>query len=520
MIGMFVGTVALRLPVSPRVTFAELLATARTADLDAFTNADVPFDMVVDALGASGTEHHPLFQVMLSYENFADGFDIDHGDVTGVREVAIDTARFDLQVSVREHRSRAGTPTGMDGEFTYDSGLFDHATVAAWMPYLLRVLEVVTADAAIVVGGIDVLRPEPEMTGSQTTVASATTLPRLVAESVCQQPRCRRRHARRAVVDLRAAACPVGALAAVLVERGLGVEDVVAVALPRSLDLLVAVLAVVRAGAIYLPLDVTHPPARLAALFDDAEPAAVLCGTDFPCPTDVPMVAIDSEPVRARMNAGAAFDTAVPPAAGAYLVYTSGSTGFPKGVLVSHAAAVSLLAATTEFGFGPADVWTLFHSPAFDFSVWEMWGALTTGGRLVIVDHHIARDPGAFAALLDREQVTVLNQTPTAFAQLAPCAAMPTVRLVIFGGEALEPQRVRAWLAYHPHVHAVNMFGITETTVHVTRGAAGDVGIGVCLPGMQVQSWTARCAAPHREASANSMSPETNSRVATAAIPA
>jgi amino acid adenylation domain-containing protein len=182
-------------------------------------------------------------------------------------------------------------------------------------------------------------------------------------------------------------------------------------------------------------------------------------------------------------------------------MFTSGSTGQPKGVAVTHGNVARLFAATESwFGFGPADVWTLFHSFAFDFSVWELWGALRYGGRLVVVPHAVSRSPEAFAALLLREGVTVLNQTPSAFRQLvevdktAP-AALAGLRLVIFGGEALDLPSLRQWIDTHGDERPalVNMYGITETTVHVTyrRIRAEDVTggrsrIGVPIPDLDL----------------------------------
>ncbi len=164
----------------------------------------------------------------------------------------------------------------------------------------------------------------------------------------------------------------------------------------------------------------------------------MLAESSFDSP--VPVLHLDDPEIAARIDDGADFDTTIPTDSGAYLIHTSGSTGTPKGVLVTHCNLATLLAATTfDFGCVPSDVWTLFHSPAFDFSVWEMWGALSTGARLVVIDHHTVRDPAAFAELLGREHVTVLNQTPRAFYQLADLdVRVPDLRLVIFGGEALD----------------------------------------------------------------------------------
>ncbi|WP_264936029.1 AMP-binding protein, partial [Streptomyces sp. A012304] len=248
-------------------------------------------------------------------------------------------------------------------------------------------------------------------------------------------------------------------LAHVLLGRGVGAGDVVALALPRSVELVVAVLGVLKAGAAYLPLDPDSPVARREFMVEDARPVLVLdaveAWAEWP----------DTDP-----------GVVVGPEHPAYVIYTSGSTGRPKGVLVPHGNVVRLFDATRSwFGFGPDDVWTLFHSYAFDFSVWELWGALLHGGRLVVVPFETSRSPEAFLRLLVEQRVTVLNQTPSAFYQLmradreSPGSEL-ALRTVVFGGEALEPARLADWYARHADDAPVlvNMYGITETTVHVT----------------------------------------------------
>jgi amino acid adenylation domain-containing protein len=290
-------------------------------------------------------------------------------------------------------------------------------------------------------------------------------------------------------------------LAARLAALGAGPESVVAVCLPRSAELVAALLAVLKTGAAYVPLDPGYPPEHLAWVLADSGARLLVARSETAAMSleAVRLVAVDG----IADLAGEETPSSAPhlaPENLAYIIYTSGSTGRPKGVMVTHANVVRLLAVTAPFfGFGPDDVWTLFHSFAFDFSVWEIWGALAFGGRLVVVPYEVSRSPETFAALLAAERVTVLNQTPSAFAQLAARSAPPPdLRWVIFGGEALEPALVRGWLTEEgrPGPHLANMYGITETTVHVTlrelgrddldRGAAAGSPIGRPLADLSV----------------------------------
>uniref|UniRef100_UPI00067CE122 non-ribosomal peptide synthetase n=1 Tax=Streptomyces rimosus TaxID=1927 RepID=UPI00067CE122 len=291
-------------------------------------------------------------------------------------------------------------------------------------------------------------------------------------------------------------------LAGALRAGGAGPGRLVAVALPRSTDLVVALLAVLRTGAAYLPLDPASPPDRLTAILTDAAPALVIADRSSGAPGayGVPVVRPDAE---APAGSADGLRHVPRPADPAYVIYTSGSTGRPKGVVVTHHNVARLLTHSTDrFGFDHTDTWTLFHSYAFDFSVWEIWGALAHGARLVVVPEDITRSPVEFLDLLVAERVTVLNQTPSAFTQLAEAdATRPEVgarlrlRHVVFGGEALEPWRLAGWYTRHADdaPRLVNMYGITETTVHVTDGplesaaATGTVtGIGRPLPDLRV----------------------------------
>ncbi|KUN00172.1 non-ribosomal peptide synthetase [Streptomyces yokosukanensis] len=280
-------------------------------------------------------------------------------------------------------------------------------------------------------------------------------------------------------------------LARLLAERGAGPGRMVALALHRGPRLVPALLAVLKTGAAYLPMDPGHPAERLRLVMADAAPALLVTETGLAeqLHGDVPAVLLDDPAVQADLAArpaGALTDAdrtgPTSPEDIAYIIHTSGSTGRPKGVPVPHANVVRLFTAAAEhFDFGADDVWTLFHSYAFDFSVWEIWGALLHGGRLVVVPYAVSRSPRDFLRLLHDDGVTVLNQTPSAFEQLTdadetqPTEAAPVpagaLRYVVFGGEALHPQRLRPWADRHglDRPALVNMYGITETTVHVTH---------------------------------------------------
>ena len=271
-------------------------------------------------------------------------------------------------------------------------------------------------------------------------------------------------------------------LAHYLRERQIGPDQLVGICVERSLDMVVGLLGVLKAGGAYVPLDPNYPTERLQDMLADAAPRVLLTQVHLRerlSPGRAQVTALDEQWSEIAQQPCDNLDAA---ALGlgvhhlAYVIYTSGSTGRPKGVMIEHRNVTRLFTATQQwFVFNERDVWTLFHSFAFDFSVWELWGALLYGGRVVVVPHLTARSPREFYRLMCAEGVTVLNQTPSAFAQLISAQELApeerhALRLAIFGGEALELCTLRPWVkrngALKPQL--VNMYGITETTVHVT----------------------------------------------------
>ncbi|HVG45387.1 MAG TPA: amino acid adenylation domain-containing protein, partial [Longimicrobium sp.] len=266
--------------------------------------------------------------------------------------------------------------------------------------------------------------------------------------------------------------------------HGVGPEVRVGICLERSLEMVVGILAVLKAGGAYVPLDPGYPAERLAFILTDSATPVLLTREALrgvlPALEGVEVVSLDGAAKEIAAEGAENPESGAGPDSLAYVIYTSGSTGTPKGALIEHRNVARLFSATDAwFGFGPEDVWTLFHSYAFDFSVWELWGALLYGGRVVVVPFDVSRDPEAFHALVQREGVTVLNQTPSAFRQFmrvdAERGGELALRVVVFGGEALEPASLREWVERRgtETPRLVNMYGITETTVHVTYRPLG-----------------------------------------------
>ncbi len=497
LVGFFVNTLVLRTDTSGDPSFSELLGRVRGMNLAAYEHQDLPFERLVEALNPSRSRaRNPLFQVMLAFQSTPDAEMDLPGVKTSLRLSGVGAAKFDLTLELRENRAADGTPGGLTGLFEYSTDLFKRETVAKLAERLLRLLADAAARPEQRIGRLEILGAEERRRMLAEWNQSAVALP-AVPEACLPS-----------LFETQAARCPdaiavvheeialsygelnarANRLAHVLAAQGVGPERIVALALPRSAEMIVALLAVLKSGAAYLPLDPDYPADRLTYMLLDAKPVCVITDAALAAslpPGNVARIALD-DPDTVRMldqspdtNLRDSDRTRpLTPLNAAYVIYTSGSTGKPKGVLVTHRNAVRLFAATEPwFHFGAGDVWTLFHSYAFDFSVWEIWGPLLHGGRLVVVPHAISRTPAEFLRLLVREGVTVLNQTPSAFYSLMqadredPQAGRElALRAVIFGGEALELGRLADWYERHPD-HSpllVNMYGITETTVHVS----------------------------------------------------
>lgn len=499
-VGLFINTLVLRTDTSGEPSFRELLARVRKVNLEAYEYQDMPFERLVEILNpVRSRSRHPLFQIMLVLQNTPDASINFPGVESALQLESTGAAKFDLTFEFNEHRSNTGSPEGLDGILEYSTALFMRSSAEKLVQRFLQVLKSVTSTPDILIGSVDILTPDERSSlltdwnelkpGNEKDGRVLPSLPDLFQEQAALHPESIAATFEGSALNYRDLNTKANQLARKLIEAGVGPEDMVALALPRSLNMVIGVLAVLKAGAAYLPLDPDYPVDRLTYMLEDANPVLIITSLAasglIPNPENLPSFVID-DPSTSDMLSQYSGDnpgdderrgtlSAFSPA---YMIYTSGSTGRPKGVVIPHQNVIRLFSSTDHwYGFNPKDVWTLFHSYAFDFSVWELWGALLYGGRLVIVPHTISRSPAEFLKLLSEEGVTVLNQTPSAFYQLMQAdrenvelGQTLLLRYVIFGGEALELGRLEDWYQRHRDdaPKLVNMYGITETTVHVS----------------------------------------------------
>ncbi|MFL6234427.1 MAG: amino acid adenylation domain-containing protein, partial [Thermoanaerobaculia bacterium] len=447
LIGFFVNTLVLRGDLSGDPDFPALLARARATVLGALSNQDIPFERLVDELGLPRNPHRPpLLRVTFQLQTATAQGPLELPGVTLTPfEAGEEAAKFDLVVNLFE------TAGGLAGYFLYDADLFDAATAARLAGHFGALLGAWIDAPARRLSGLPLLTPAErhqllvewnpapvlEEAGRRCLhrrfEAQVDRAPGAIALSVEGEPLTYR--------DLDARA---NRIARHLQASGVRPGDRVALRLERSAGMVAALLGVLKAGAAYVPVDPAYPEERIAFTLEDSGAALVLTAEEL---------------AAADRQSGERLEIPVDADFPAYVIYTSGSTGRPKGVAVTHANVDRLFTATGPwFDFNAGDVWTLFHSYAFDFSVWEIWGALLHGGTLVVVPYPVSRSPELFHRLVREHRVTVLNQTPSAFQQFLDADARQSralgsaseplaLRWVIFGGEALNRNALAPWFA-------------------------------------------------------------------------
>ncbi|WP_405942779.1 amino acid adenylation domain-containing protein [Streptomyces sp. NBC_00207] len=484
MVGLFINTIPVRARWAAGTTARDLLASVREHQTAVLPHQHVSLARIGRQAGAG-----PLFDTLVVFDVATEVAGLRGPEDTLVVTDIVNEGAPHYPLTLVGERARGGRPRF---NLIYDGALLREAGAQAILHTFTRTLTgLLTRPDALVddLAREDARRPariSPTTLG-ELFDAAAQRYPAATAVTQCALDGAGRSLTYSELAQAK------DELASVLRAAGVRPGERVAVAVPRSPEQVVALVAVVTAGGAYVPLDLAYPDERLEYVLADAAPQVVLVDREQ---RDRFIQLLDRAGVPARVlvqGDEAPRETAPPPAGAgadwhdpAYVIYTSGSTGRPKGVVVPHSSVVTLLANTRpDMDFGPHDVWVQFHSYSFDFAVWELWGALTHGAELLVPEYGLTRSPVDFHRLVRERGVTVLNQTPSAFYQFIEAdrqagEPLPALRRVVFGGEALDLGRLGGWVERHGTAspELVNMYGITETTVHVTHRVLTDRDFG------------------------------------------
>ncbi|HEY7183757.1 MAG TPA: amino acid adenylation domain-containing protein, partial [Blastocatellia bacterium] len=481
MVGLLINTLPVRVAVEPQATVIQLLRAVQDYNLRMREFEYSPLTQVQAWSGAP--PGMPLFDTLLVFENYpVDETVIRGGGGLRIRQTRVmEATNYPLALTV-------GPGVSMSIQAIYDRACFEAEAVTQLLGHFAQLLQEMTVQSDHLVGDLRMLMEDEErrlitMTPHMVSTAVAKRcLHEMFEAQASETPgapavRFEGRELTYAELNHRA-----NQLARQLRRFGVKPDTRVAILMEPSLEMIVALLGVLKAGGAYVPLDPAYPAERLSFLMRDSHALLVVTLEAWrgKAPQDAGrLLTLDGDLLACQDESQENLSPAATPDNLAYIIYTSGSTGRPKGALITHENVVRLFTQTHRwFRFGPRDVWTMFHSFSFDFSVWEVFGALLYGGALIVRPPATARSPEAFYRLLAQEKVTVLNQTPSAFRQLLAYLASVaedrieelSLRLIIFGGEALEIRTLARWFELYGDCRPqlVNMYGITETTVHVT----------------------------------------------------
>ena len=485
-IGMFVNTLVMRNYPETNKAFRELLGEVKESSLRAYENQDYQFEELVEKLKLKrDLSRNPLFDVMFVMQNMNGAEqDID------IKELKIKpyktenkVSKFDLTLTAAE--------AGKNGEeifcnLEYSTKLFKEETIQRLAEQFKNILKNIAENINVRIKEIDMISEKEkkqllyEFNDTYADYPTDKTIQELFEEQVEKTPDNVAVVFEDKQLTYRELNEKANALAKCLREKGVKSDSIVGMLVEPSMEMIIGIIAILKSGGAYLPINPEYPEDRIAYTLKDSNTNILLIQKNFigKLNFDGEIICLEDENIYLKRSKN--LEIINTPRDMAYIIYTSGTTGKPKGVIIEHRNVVRLMFNNKfKFDFSQKDVWTMFHSYCFDFSVWEMYGALLYGGRLVLVSKDTAKNAAEYLCLLKKEKVTVLNQIPTPFYNLMreelSCGDKELkLRYVIFGGEALKPEMLSEWVNKYPQTKLINMYGITETTVHVTYKEIGE----------------------------------------------
>ncbi|MFK8104812.1 MAG: amino acid adenylation domain-containing protein [Saprospiraceae bacterium] len=483
LVGMFVNTLALRSYPTADKTFHDYLLEVRSLVFDSFSHQLYQFDDLINDLSlAHEANRNPLFDVMFSYFRVVNKEESSSALMAPYEDLLqAETSKFDLMITASEYDDE------LSFDINYKTCLFKEETISTFVSYFRNIIQTVILNKEIALGEINLL-DTPARTElvnkfnlNKPGVAPNITISALFKEQVRKDPEAVAVVFENKSLTYRELDYYSDKLSYHLLAKGLQLEQPVPIHIDRSLEMIIGIIGILKAGACYVPIDAEYPKGRIEFILKDTKAKLVVTSTTLSKYLDVE---IDTEFIllddKAYLNASEPqIELSISPNNLAYIIYTSGSTGQPKGVAVAHRNLISLLASTKPmFDFSASDIWSMIHSFSFDFSVWEIFGPLLSGGKLVIIPSSYKFNPTRMVDVLEKEQVTVLNMTPSAYKMLRGFildkVEWIAIRYVIFGGEELKPNIIKDWRDQVETCKFINMYGITETTVHTTYKEIGD----------------------------------------------
>ncbi|MDB4867537.1 MAG: lchAB, partial [Cohnella sp.] len=482
MAGLFINTIPVRLQMDKHTTFADLFLSLQHNALEAEQHDYVPLYEIQNRCAVQ----HQLINHLLAFENYPLDRELENGSFEQRLGFSAEVAGTFEQTNY-DFNLIAFPGDQWTIKMMYNASVYDQMWIEKAAGHLSRMMKEAVRNPETLISQVDFLTDVEKVELLETyQEAKEASYPqeKTIHESFEEQVR--RVPDRVAVVlgdrqlTYRELNADANRLARVLRGKGVGPDVIVALMAERSMEMIVGMLAILKAGGAYLPIDPSYPQDRIRFMLEDSGTRILLAQKHLADQVDFTGDRLDFSAMASVLGDDAELEPVNSPDDLSYIIYTSGTTGKPKGVMITHRNVIRLMINDRlPFTFSEKDAWTMYHSFCFDFSVWEMYGALLYGGKLVVVPQHIAQSPSEFRELLIREKITVLNQTPTAFSsliqrELTEQGKQLQIRYVVFGGEALKPVLLKDWFAKYPGTKLINMYGITETTVHVTFKEIGE----------------------------------------------